>query len=741
VRQRTKENPVTQPAPRSPRLLFLVVAGFSFPTVITASAGLALPAPAHAQPDAARPRPPAEPRTEPRPAEAAGRLPIKAITLYRSGVGSFERRGLVNDEEKVQLRFATEQINDILKSMVILDLDGGRIDGVSYGSKEPLQRRLSSFGVDISDDPSAARLLSRLRGAAVRVVTSQGPITGTVLGVETRPVPGGKDAAPIQTPFLNLVTQEGIRSFDLTTIGGFEILDKDLAAELGKALAALSEHRADRVKTVDVSFSGRGARQAVIAYVHEMPVWKTSYRLVLPDQPAGKAADPKAQPTIQGWAIVENTTDEDWEDVRLSLVAGRPVSFQMDLYEPLHVERPQIPVPTVPGVMPRMYQGGESFAKATELREMAAGRPPAAAPQAPQAARARRSRDEERYAAETGMPLEPDALTRYAAQSQAQAGEVGEVFEYALKAPVSIARQRSAMLPILASNIDGRRVSIFSRADSAEHPMRGVELKNSTGLQLMPGPISVYDGAAYAGDAQVGHITTGDTRLLAYAVDLDVQAITREDSRSEVRSLRIAAGLIQQLSKQQSRVSYAFSNKDAKRPRTLIVEHPKLAGWDLVEPKKPSEETAALYRFELTLDPSGKGTFDVVQEHTDVQGIGITSYDLSVLLAYARDGKVSPAVVDAVKKAADMQAAINQTQNRMGVLDQERALIEQDQGRIRQNMGTVSRDTDLYRRYMTKLNEQESRLEAIRDEREKLQATLTRQEGQLRDYLRDLNVE
>jgi hypothetical protein len=337
--------------------------------------------------------------------------------------------------------------------------------------------------------------------------------------------------------------------------------------------------------------------------------------------------------------------------------------------------------------------------------------------------------------------ISADDLTRYAAQSQAQGGDIGEVFQYQLKAPVTIARQRSAMLPILGSNIDGRRVSIYNRADSAEHPMRGVELKNTTGLQLMPGPISVYDGPSYAGDAQIGHVTTGDKRLLSYAVDLDVQAMVKDESNSAVRSIKIVSGLIQQTSKQQSKVTYAFHNKDAKRARTVLVEHPKMGGWDLVAPKKATEETDTLYRFELALEPSAKDAIDVVQEHTDVQSIGVTQYDFNTLLVYAREGKVSKAVVDAVKKAADMQAGINNTQQRISLLDQERQTIDQDQNRIRQNMSSVSRDTDLYRRYMTKLNEQESRLEAIRDERQKEQDSLTRQQLDLQSYLQNLSVE
>lgn len=692
-------------------------------------------------------------------ARQAATLPIKNLTLYRSGVGYFERRGMVDAGEKVQLRFKTEQINDMLKSMVILD-DQRALQSVAYGSKEPLERRLASFGVNIGDNPAMGELLNRLRGSAVKIITEEAEISGTIVNVETRPTvltttgPQGATQTVANLPWISLLTGKGVQSVNLTKARGFELLDPALAEELSKALAALAEHRAERVKAVDVTFGGTGARPVVVAYIHEMPVWKTSYRLVLPDAAEKKGDKDKGQPTIQGWAIVENTTDEDWENVQLSLVAGRPVSFQMDLYEPLFVYRPEIPVPQVPGVMPRMYAEGASYADRVALKDAAAKSvatpAPSASPGSPRVAGLGRGRilsegEMSKSEAAGRMSLETGTtgsdMSGYAAPAAAQAGEVGEVFQYQMKTPVSVARQRSAMLPILSSAIDGRRVSIFNRADGSEHPMRGIEIKNSTGLQLMPGPISVFDGAAYAGDAQIGHVTLGDKRLLAYSVDLDVKALVKPEDTSTIRKIKIVNGSIEQTMKQQNKVSYAFANKDEKRTRTIIVEQPKAQGWDLVEPKKPTEETDGLYRFEVELAAKESGKIDVVQERTDRQYFGVTQYDMATLVAYVKDGKVSQKVVEAIQKAAAMQAAINDTQNRINQLDQEKQSIDQDQNRIRQNMGSVARDTDLYRRYAGKLNDQETRLEAMRELREKEQATLNKQQAELNAYVAGLNVE
>ncbi|MFZ4576292.1 MAG: hypothetical protein ACOYN0_18050, partial [Phycisphaerales bacterium] len=409
--------------------------------------------------------------------ESGAKLPLRRITLYRSGVGAFERRGLIDGDANVQLRFDTKQINDILKSMIVLDLSKGqgRIEGVSYGSKEPLSKRLSSFAVDISDDPSMQELLGRLRGAEVSLKLVEGrELVGTVLGVESRQEPASKDAV-VNVAYVNVLTSDGVVSVRLPQVVSFDLRDAALKSELNKALAALAEYRADRTKTVDVRLAGQGAREIVVGYVQEAPVWKTSYRLILPDPKKDVKGEAKEGVTLQGWAIVENTTDEDWNQVTLSLVSGRPVSFTMDLYEPLYVTRPDVPVPTVPGVMPRAYEGGVSDSKnklafdadAGKSRdEMSRGAMPPPSRRAPGSPRAGGSGGDPggaRYAlseAAEVAPLSSEDLAAYAARTQAAAMEVGEVFQYQLEGPVTVERQRSAMLPILSAGIEGRRVSI-----------------------------------------------------------------------------------------------------------------------------------------------------------------------------------------------------------------------------------------------------------------------------------------
>ncbi len=696
-------------------------------------------APANPNPRADKPTPEAGPESGP-----DEELPVTTITLYRSGVGYFERHGLVDGDADVQLNFDASQINDILKSMILLDLDGGRIESVGYGSREPIGRRLASFGIDISDNPDIATLLTRLRGAPVRLDLPAGAVAGTVLGVESRTVAG--EGETHKANFVNLITNAGIRSININDVAAMTIEDTELAGELNKALAALAEQRADRVKTVDIALRGSGARRIVAAYVHEMPVWKTSYRLVLPEGSANGSRSGDDLPTIQGWAIVENTTDEDWNDVQLSLVAGRPISFQMDLYEPLHAYRPMVPVPTVPGVGPRVYGGGEQWDEMAKLSSLADKRKAEGSGASP-------FRDSQRSLGTTfsaSAPVSADLLEMYsvsgedmansAASAAASGVDVGEVFQFRLDSPVTIERQRSAMIPIISTPIQGRRVSIFNRYDGSKHPMRGVEITNSTDLQLMPGPISVYDGASYAGDAQVGHVPAGDKRLLAYAIDVNVSAIVKDDGTSTIQGMRIVKGLLEQTTKRVQTVTYAFANNDLKRDRTIVIEHAKMGGWDLVSPKKPAEETESVYRFEVAVEADDDAALPVRLERIDRNLITLASMNIDTLQHYVRRGKVSDKVLAAFREAARMQASINSTQRTITQLDAEVSSISKDQARVRQNMNSIDRKSELYTRYIRKFDTQETRLEQIRNQRESEQQRLNNLKKQLADYLQNLNV-
>lgn len=671
-------------------------------------------------------------------------LPVTRITLYRSGVASFERRGRVSGDADVKLKFDNAQVNDVLKSLVAVDLSGnGQVRGVSYGSSMPLSRRLESFGINLGDEPSMATLLGRLRGAEVRVGLPEGVINGTILGSEAREQAVGNAQKTVSVPYLNVVTAKGIRSVSLHEARSVELVDAGLQAELTKALTAIATQREERTRSVDVGFGGSGEREVAVIYTHEAPVWKASYRVLLSNEKPTK---------LSGWAIVENTTDEDWTDVRLSLVSGRPISFSMDLQEPLFAQRPWVAVPSVGGMAPRVYaeaieakdvngtdamaQIGRRMSVANRGQSVDAKKESDRLSYAPKPASAAETSD---IAYSVASPISGEALSQAAATSTVS----GEVFHYDVSTPTTISRQSSAMIPIVGADIKTRRVSILSPGDSGQtrYPMRGMELTNSTDLQLLPGPIAVYDEGVYAGDSMIEQIGPGDTRLLSYATDLDLVVVSEDSGSSTVRTVRIVNGVFEQRTSAVQTTTYKLRNKSEKTERLLIIEHPKLGAYKLAKDLKPVSETATLYRFEKEIKPGERMDFVVTQETEGLTTVAFDSFDEREVLGWQQHGKLSQAALDAFREVGKRRGEIKGLERRKAELDAEWKRIVDDQDRTRKNMGSIDRNSDLYARYMKKLGEQETQGEKIGAENIELSDKLRKAQEELTRFLSQLNVD
>src|SRR6476660_16661 len=272
------------------------------------------------------------------------KLPIKRVVLFSSGVGYFQHQGKVDGNASVDLKFRVDDINDLLKSMVLEDRGGGQISTVTYGSRDPINKTLQTFAIDLTKNPTLGKLLEQIRGEEVDV-ESTNRIVGTIVGVESHKQ-AASDKQVVYKDFLNLLTENGLVLVEMDSISRIKLANPQLDAELRQALKVLAAGHSTDKKTVTMKFLGQGEREVRVGYIQEAPVWKTSYRLVL---------DEKGKPFLQGWAIVENTTDTDWKDVRLTLVSGRPISFVMDLYSPLYATRPTIVPELFASLSPQMY--------------------------------------------------------------------------------------------------------------------------------------------------------------------------------------------------------------------------------------------------------------------------------------------------------------------------------------------------------------------------------------------------
>ncbi|MCU0880676.1 MAG: hypothetical protein MUF06_23145 [Pirellulaceae bacterium] len=676
--------------------------------------------------------------------EAKAEIPLKKVVMFSSGVAFYERAGEVEGDKTVDLRFNTRDINDLLKSMVLQDDGGGRISTISYGSKDPITRTLQTFSIDLTSNPTLADLLGQIRGEKIEL---DGPaaIQGTIVGVEKRQKPVG-DTQSVEVAYLNLLTEEGLRSISLDSVGRIKLADPRLDAELRQALAVLASGKSQDKKSVSLNFTGAGKRPVRVGYIQESPIWKTSYRLVLGED----------KPLLQGWAIVENTTEEDWENVNLTLISGRPISFVMDLYQPLYVDRPVVQPELFASLRPRTYD--QDLASANqEFEKLAAAPPPAPAMAGTTAASGleRQSRgrgmlegEERRRAADAyglgvtdfaKQQMDRDALGRTAA-SVAQASDVGEMFQYQIATPVSLGRQKSAMLPIVNDSVQGEKLSIYNPSVHAKHPLHGLRLKNTTDLHLMQGPVTVFDDGAYAGDAQIQDLPPGSERLISYSMDLDTEvAPTMTSEPEQLVTVKIVRGTLEATRKYGRKQAFVVKNS-GKEAKKVLIEHPVVPGWNLIEPKEPTEKTRDLYRFAVAAEPGKPSNLEIREERTDTQYVALTSLDDNLIQFYIKAPEVSDKVKAALAEVVKRKSALAQLAAKRAEIERQVQVIFEEQTRIRQNMERLSNDSDLYRRYVSKFNEQEDQVESLRTAIQQATDAENASRESLNKYLQELDI-
>jgi len=647
-------------------------------------------------------------------------LPIRRVVLYKHGVGYFERRGKVRGSDTLHLDFKARDMNDVLKSLTVLDLSGGSVSAVSYDSTKPLEQLLAEATIRIPEDGSLTALLGQIKGARVRVRVGGAQVEGSIIGLDSLAVAAGETS--VVRPFLSLLVGASLRTFDILDVAELEFLDEAVRKDLEFYLATvLSSYKKDS-KRMAILTSGEGEREMFVSYVVESPVWKTSYRILL---------DEGEPPLLQGWALVDNTGDEDWVDVGLSLIAGLPVSFVHDLYNPRYLKRPVVEVKTEAAAAPVIPE--ESFGGAQDMaKEMAVAAAPmmAAMPAAPAAAPRRAWGAEKPMAGSGGGgPKLREVMERGAVTTLTK--EVGDLFEYGVDRPVTVHRNQSALVPILHKPFEGRRVLLYNRATREKNPMACIELKNTTGLTLEGGPVTVSEDERYVGEAMLDTMKPNDRRFVPYAVELGC-VVSVEDGVEDGPVFRVVvnAGMMMAEYFHLRRTTYRARNK-AQRAQVLYVEHPR-AGWELAkDAPEPSETTDGFWRFKRELAAGAQDTLTVTERTRGQRQYLVSSMGLDEVSYFVSqrfiDEKMAAALKEVVAQREQVDALARDEQR----LVDERSQLFRDQERIRSNIESLksgASQRELAERFVAKLNEQEDRLEAIASELEAL--AKRRQEAQ-----------
>jgi hypothetical protein len=673
-------------------LVYLVVGGFLFSFIIAPGAG-------------------AQSTVTP-----SGRLTLSKVALFKSGVGYFELRGKAPAGEGIPLSFKREQMNDLLKSLTVLNLSGGSVGSIVYDSTKTAAQELNDYAFDFKRGDGLPQVVEQLQGSPIQIATGSSAVKGTVVGVEKRITLQNKTEIP--RFYLSIIDDNGqLRSFNTEEIVGIRFLDERLNQDLERYLAILfRKHRKDE-KTLIITPTGEGMQDLLVSYVAEAPVWKATYRIVIQDEDKG------AKPYLQGWAIVDNVSRTDWKDVDLSLVRGLPISFIQNLYDPQFKQRPVVqmekeapPAPVIPEAgmrADRMQMAAAPMAKAerngvkpfAESREMGAASPV------------------EVNLAEQMRKLEADTVTR----------EVGEMFEYRIDHPVTIERNRSALVPIVAREIDGQAVDLYNEGVRPGNPLAAVRLKNSTGLTLEGGPLTVMQGDSYAGEALTKTLKPGEERYITYAVDLGLHVHTRTGTKTEeVDRVIINRGVVRMHRAVIETKTYTLDNK-TPRSKTVVIEHPYHPDWKLLNKDKPAEITDNYIRFEVKAPGREITTFAVREMRDSWERIMVTNLTPDQIVLFAGKNYLSQQTRQQLEKIVALKSEISAIDRDLKALEKGRDQIFKDQKRLRENLqglGQTTEEKDLRSRYIKQLNQQETQLQK---EREREKALENRRETKQRE--------
>jgi hypothetical protein len=599
--------------------------------------------------------------------------------------------GKVRGNEGITIDFNSAQLDDVLKSLTALDLGDGRVSGISYNSDAPVEQRLGALRLQLGDHATLAELFASLRGAPLELRAGERVVTGRLLGVERRIRGSGPTASP--TDELTLVSDAGeIRTIELTPATSVKLAERDSADQLRSYLALLASTRAPDRRRMTIATVGSGERDLLVSYVSEVPIWKTTYRVVL--SPDG------AEPLLQGWAIVDNTTGEDWTNVDLSLVAGAPQSFIEHISQPYYARRPVVQPPPAALLTPQTHEATLSVAMGGVAGGVIGGLvgAPAAAPQLPdRGAIASRLQD---------------------LQASATARELTDLFEYHVSNPISIGRNESALVPIISSGVAVERVSLWNGRVGVQ-PLRALWLTNSSGLTLDGGSFTVLDGGTFAGEGPVDPLKPQEKRLLSYAVDLGMQIESRlGDERRQISRVVIQRGVVVEHREQRTRRVYTIRNNDTV-DRIVVIEHPTRMGWTLLGGPQPVETSATAYRFRVPA-PARQTTLLTVEEKQPLENrydvASLTDERLTVLVRDTGNGEgVKQALQPILAKKSEVAALAAQVAERRAEVQR----VSEDEQRVRENLGALkgtSQEPEAVKRYAAELTQHEDRIATLRRE-------------------------
>jgi hypothetical protein len=662
----------------------------------------------------------------------AQELVLKRVMLSSGGVGYFEYEAEIDGNADLKLAVKLDQVDDVLKSLVVYD-DKGGIGAIGLPGKDPLNQTFTSLPFGPEALQSASALLAALQGAEISIA---GPrqLSGRVIGVVAEPVMSADGKELTTRHRVSLLTAQGVDQFILETAENLQFADVTLRKQVADALAAVQANRARDNRTFSIALRGSGKRLVRAAYLVGVPVWKASYRVTLPNDPNG------AKAAVQGWAVLENMTGQDWKNVDLTLVSGRPVMFRQALYEAYYVDRPEVPLEILGRIVPRADQGEVSVTGGAVMPGRDGDRNKAyLAPPPPPAPGSGLSGG---FAPMT-MPA-PPPQQQSTAINQALAAEAATQVSFHFGQPVSVGAGQTLTIPILDRELPVKRLSLYQPEVAPRNPLAALELKNDGDSGLPAGIVTIYERGAtggnnsYAGDARLAGLPAGATRLLTYAIDN--KTIIEREVKTARRFSRgsFAQGIFQYTVTEQQTTTYRIK-APVKEGRSLLLEQPQLVGWTIV---KPDAKTVTIsenrWRIPAQVAAGSETVLDFVIERPVIQTMSLSSASPDQINVFLRDTEIDKTLRDSLSRLVQLQQNVAAAQKRVGDIAAKRQALVDDQNRSRENLRATPSGSDLYKRYLAKLAEQENAIEALDKERGGAEQALETARQTLLDYIAKL---
>lgn len=628
------------------------------------------------------------------PAYAAD-LALKRVMVSSAGVGYFEFEANVDGPATLGLDVPLDQVDDVLTSLIVFDSAGG-VGTVELPGRDITRAEFGNLPFGPAALNSPVDYLNSLQGVEINVRGPR-PMTGRIMHADrvTETLPGPQPAT-VQRTRVTLMGTTGLQQFVLEDAESVEVTTPALRARIGSALESLRREASLSMRHITLHSDGTGPRTVRVGYVAVAPLWKASYRLVLPSKDEDAAR-------LQGWAVLENQSGTDWNGVALTLQYGNPVTFRQAIYRSYYVQRPEVPVEILGRILPDV----DTRARVDEPARSAPAGKSGFAADAPAPAAA---------PAPTPMVAQSRAMAMAQPTEQVQATEGLTETIFQLASPVILAAGHTANVPIIDKSIPAERVDLATANDV--HPLSAIRIRNNTGTSLPAGVLTLYDAsgaATFAGDARLAGLPAGESRLLSFAQDLRTTVERESSGQTSLASLTATQGILH-ITMRQREILHVTLIAPTNESRRVLVEIPKGGNRTLTlegGTRTGTEETATDWRVPASLQPGEVHKFTAYVDRVDNETTNLMDDDAAVVVRLLGQQTLTPAARSALQHLELLRQDLAAKRSALEQLKTQQAEIEQDEDRIRKNLQAVAANDALHTRLTRALDADETKLEQL----------------------------